>query len=69
MRWLCKLFKSGSDRGGGSGSSRHPQLVGEENMAWRAPVRSLVNNTICFPCLANFHYHCCFLFYRYFNQS
>ncbi|KAL4621012.1 hypothetical protein ACB092_06G197500 [Castanea dentata] len=41
MRWLCKLFNSGSNRGAGSGSSHHPQLVGEENMAWRAPFRSL----------------------------
>ncbi|XP_056164360.1 protein DA1-related 2 isoform X5 [Syzygium oleosum] len=38
MRWLGKLFKSGSGRGG---SSRCPQYLGDENMVWRAPARSV----------------------------
>ncbi|KAB1217809.1 Protein DA1-related 2 [Morella rubra] len=41
MKWLSKLFKSGSSRGGGGASGRRPQLIGEENMVWRAPSRSL----------------------------
>ncbi|KAK6929406.1 Protein DA1-like domain, partial [Dillenia turbinata] len=46
MKWLLKLFKSGgggSNRGGasGGGGGRNPQIHGEENMVWRAPVRSL----------------------------
>ncbi|GMN41414.1 hypothetical protein TIFTF001_010642 [Ficus carica] len=42
-KWLTKLFKGGSSgRRGGSGASRsHPQLIGDENMAWRVPIRSL----------------------------
>ncbi|XP_059666324.1 protein DA1-related 2-like isoform X1 [Cornus florida] len=39
MKWLSKLFKSGSGRGETSG--RHPQFLGEENMVLRAPARSL----------------------------
>lgn len=40
MKWLGKIFKSGSDR---EVTDRHyPQYVGEENMVWRAPARSLV---------------------------
>ncbi|XP_025014035.1 protein DA1-related 2 isoform X1 [Ricinus communis] len=43
MKWLSKLFKGGPTRGGGS---RHPQLLGEENMvSWRAPARSLDEHT------------------------
>ncbi|KAJ7964585.1 DA1-related protein 2 [Quillaja saponaria] len=38
MKWLGKLFKGGSNRVGGG---RHPQLIGEENMVWGAPARSL----------------------------
>lgn len=49
MKWLSKLFKSGSSRGGGGAGGRHPQLIGEENMVWRAPSRSLVNNTLSSP--------------------
>lgn len=41
MKWLSKLFKSGSGRGGGGGGGRHPQILGEENMILRAPSRSL----------------------------
>ncbi|KAJ4840978.1 Protein DA1- 2 [Turnera subulata] len=45
MKWLGKLFKNGSSRGsgggGGGGGVRHPQLLGEENMVWRTPARSL----------------------------
>uniref|UniRef100_A0A2C9VKP4 LIM zinc-binding domain-containing protein n=1 Tax=Manihot esculenta TaxID=3983 RepID=A0A2C9VKP4_MANES len=42
MKWLSKIFKSGSSHGGGGGGggSRQPQL--EENMvSWRPPARSL----------------------------
>ncbi|XP_052171978.1 protein DA1-related 2 isoform X2 [Diospyros lotus] len=39
MKWFGKLFKSGADRGV-SGRQR-PQYIGEENMVWRAPARSL----------------------------
>lgn len=39
MKWLSKIFKSGSDR---EATGRHyPQYIGEENMVWRAPARSL----------------------------
>ncbi|KAK8950129.1 Protein DA1-related 2 [Platanthera guangdongensis] len=38
MKWFSKLFK-GSDHGTTNG--RRPQVVGEENMFWRAPSRSL----------------------------
>ncbi|KAF8022109.1 hypothetical protein BT93_G2300 [Corymbia citriodora subsp. variegata] len=38
MKWLGKLFKSGSGRGGGR---RHPQYLGDENMVWHAPARSV----------------------------
>ncbi|KAF9674677.1 hypothetical protein SADUNF_Sadunf10G0151800 [Salix dunnii] len=44
MKWLGKLFKSGSNRGGargGVGGRAHPQLLGEENMVCSAPARSL----------------------------
>ncbi|KAJ9175790.1 hypothetical protein P3X46_014305 [Hevea brasiliensis] len=44
MKWLSKIFKSGSSRGGGvgGGGGRHRQFRGEENMAsWRPPARSL----------------------------
>lgn len=39
MRWLSKLFKSGSGRGVTGG--QRPQFLGEESMVWRAPSRSL----------------------------
>ncbi|XP_057475978.1 protein DA1-related 2 isoform X3 [Actinidia eriantha] len=39
MKWLSKVFKSGSDRG--VTGRQHPQFNGEENMVWRAPARSL----------------------------
>ncbi|KAL7253243.1 hypothetical protein ACSBR1_007719 [Camellia fascicularis] len=39
MKRLSKLFKSGSDRGGMG--RRNPQYIGEENMVWRAPARSV----------------------------
>lgn len=45
MKWLSKLFKGGSTRGGASssgGGSRHPQFIGDENMSWRSPIRSVV---------------------------
>lgn len=44
MKWLGKLFKSGSNRGGargGVGGRAHPQLLGEENVVWSAPARSV----------------------------
>ncbi|KAI3427902.1 LIM zinc-binding domain-containing protein [Psidium guajava] len=37
MKWLRKLFKSASGRGG---ASRYPQYLGDEDMVWHAPVRS-----------------------------
>ncbi|KAL5568997.1 hypothetical protein UlMin_025572 [Ulmus minor] len=46
MKWLSKLFKSGSSRrggsggGGGGGGGSNPQLIGDENMVWRVPTRS-----------------------------
>ncbi|GMP23176.1 hypothetical protein CsSME_00000866 [Camellia sinensis var. sinensis] len=39
MKWLSKLFKSGSDRGGMG--RRNSQYIGEENMVWRPPARSV----------------------------
>ncbi|CAK9171833.1 unnamed protein product [Ilex paraguariensis] len=39
MKWLSKLFKSGSSRGVTT-SGQQPQFLGEENMFWRAPPRS-----------------------------
>ncbi|KAJ7960177.1 Protein DA1-like [Quillaja saponaria] len=36
MEWLSKLFQGGSNRGVGG-----RQLLGEENMVWRVPARSL----------------------------
>jgi len=41
MKWFGKIFKIGSNRGRGGG--RHLQQPEEENMAWRAPARSMVN--------------------------
>ncbi|KAL2525813.1 Protein DA1-related 2 [Abeliophyllum distichum] len=41
MKWLSKLFKSGSNNRGVTGGQQQPQFLGEENMSWRAPVRSL----------------------------
>ncbi|XP_038710828.1 protein DA1-related 2-like isoform X2 [Tripterygium wilfordii] len=38
MKWLYKLFKGGSSHGSGA---RHPQLIGEENIARRAPALPL----------------------------
>ncbi|PRQ59304.1 putative transcription factor interactor and regulator LIM family [Rosa chinensis] len=40
MKWLSKLFRSGNNRGGTSGNRNH-QLIGDENMVWRAPFRSV----------------------------
>ncbi|CAA2980718.1 DA1-related 2 isoform X1 [Olea europaea subsp. europaea] len=40
MKWLSKLFKSGTNNRGVTGGGQQPQLLGEENMSWRAPVRS-----------------------------
>lgn len=41
MKWLSKLFK-----GGGSGNRRQqPQFLGDENMVWRAPARSMDDNS------------------------
>lgn len=39
MKWFSKLFK-GSGRGSTNG--RRPEVVGEENMFWRGPSRSMV---------------------------
>ncbi|KAA8539672.1 hypothetical protein F0562_026364 [Nyssa sinensis] len=39
MKWLSKLFKGASARGGTGG--KHPQFLGDENMFWRAPAASL----------------------------
>ncbi|GMP23169.1 hypothetical protein CsSME_00000863 [Camellia sinensis var. sinensis] len=39
MKRLSKLFKSGSDSGGMG--RRNPQYIGEENMVWQAPARSV----------------------------
>lgn len=39
IKWLSKLFKSGS--GHGIAGGQNPQFLGEENMAWRAPTRSV----------------------------
>ncbi|KAK4743142.1 hypothetical protein SAY87_001143 [Trapa incisa] len=38
MKWLSKLFKGGFTRGRGA---RYPQFLGEENMVWHAPSRSV----------------------------
>ncbi|KAJ9684376.1 hypothetical protein PVL29_016712 [Vitis rotundifolia] len=40
MKWLSKLFKSGGS-GRGVTSGQHPQFLGDENMVWRVPPRSL----------------------------
>ncbi|XP_062000802.1 protein DA1-related 2 isoform X2 [Rosa rugosa] len=40
MKWLSKLFRSGNNRGGTFGNRNH-QLIGDENMVWRAPFRSV----------------------------
>ncbi|PIN09049.1 Adaptor protein Enigma [Handroanthus impetiginosus] len=42
MKWLSKLFKGGSSnsRAASTGGPQH-QLLGDENMVWRAPYRSL----------------------------
>jgi len=55
MKWLSKLFKSGTGRGGGGGGGRHPQILGEESMVMRAPSRSLVNNTPSFSYCSPFY--------------
>ncbi|GKU92018.1 hypothetical protein SLEP1_g5804 [Rubroshorea leprosula] len=50
MKWLSRLFKSGSSRGGGgsgsgtsssSGTGNNPLFLGEENMGYRAPARAV----------------------------
>ncbi|KAK4480246.1 hypothetical protein RD792_013312 [Penstemon davidsonii] len=48
MKWLSKLFKGGASSTSSSSSSRgvtageqQPQFLGDENMVWRAPTRSL----------------------------
>ncbi|KAM1028787.1 hypothetical protein FF1_041332 [Malus domestica] len=46
MKWLSKLFRNGpSRREAAAGSSRNPQLIGDENMFWQAPPRSLDDNS------------------------
>ncbi|XP_023548984.1 protein DA1-related 2-like isoform X2 [Cucurbita pepo subsp. pepo] len=42
MKWLSKIFRSGGNRGGSGGGSRHPHqhLGDQENVLWRAPARS-----------------------------
>lgn len=58
MKWLSKLFKGGSNRGGasdggGSGSGRRrPQFICDENMVLCAPVRALVSIAFLFLYLA-----------------
>ncbi|CAM8978361.1 unnamed protein product [Rhodiola kirilowii] len=39
MKWLSKLYKGASERSTPRG--QHPQFLGDENMVWRAPTRSL----------------------------
>ncbi|KAL9673867.1 hypothetical protein QQ045_030129 [Rhodiola kirilowii] len=39
MKWLSKLYKGASERSTPRG--HHPQFLGDENMVWRAPTRSL----------------------------
>jgi len=50
MKWFGKIFKIGSNRGRGGGHLLQQPV--DENMAWRAPPRSLVSrindSTICF---------------------
>ncbi|CAI9091578.1 OLC1v1026644C1 [Oldenlandia corymbosa var. corymbosa] len=41
MKWLGKLFNKGSSSRGVTGGNHQPQFLGDENMVWRAPVRSL----------------------------
>ncbi|KAL3523902.1 hypothetical protein ACH5RR_016736 [Cinchona calisaya] len=41
MKWLNKLFKGSSPSRGVTTSGHQPQFLGDENMAWRTPVRSL----------------------------
>ncbi|PON35291.1 hypothetical protein PanWU01x14_337690 [Parasponia andersonii] len=45
MKWLSKLSKCFSDQCGRTGGGRHgsnnPQLIGNENIDWRIPSRSL----------------------------
>lgn len=55
MKWLGKLFKGGSHRSRGG---RHLHEPAEENMAWRAPSRALVN--IVIGLVINIKYHYCF---------
>lgn len=44
MKWLSKLFKGSSSRS--TISAPQPQFLGDENMVWRAPIRSLVTSLI-----------------------
>lgn len=53
MKWLSKLFKSGGS-GRGVIGEQHPQFLGDENMVWRVPPRSLV--TALFSSLYNYGY-------------
>ncbi|XP_057804091.1 protein DA1-related 2-like isoform X2 [Salvia miltiorrhiza] len=41
MKWLSKIFKGGASSREVSTGSQQPQFLGEENMVWRAPFRSL----------------------------
>ncbi|XP_011076767.1 protein DA1-related 2 isoform X2 [Sesamum indicum] len=45
MKWLSKLFKSGPSSRAVSTGEQQPQFLGDENMAWRAPYRSLDDRT------------------------
>ncbi|GMH15375.1 hypothetical protein Nepgr_017216 [Nepenthes gracilis] len=42
-KWLSKIFKPSSSRG--STGSQHPQFLGDENMVWHVPSRSMDDHT------------------------
>lgn len=68
MKWLGKFFKGGSGRN--STSEQHPQFLGDENMVWRAPTRSLVQFVILvFGVIGVCIYNFCYMNYQWPNSA
>lgn len=49
MKWLSKIFTGGESGRGGATGGEQPQFLGDENMVWLAPTRSMVQSIIFSP--------------------